>query len=413
MVGGGGREHALAWKLAQEAEVHVAPGNALIARELPCHAVGASDLAGIVSLAQRLAVDVVVVGPEDPLIAGLADVLMAAGLPCFGPSQAAAQLEGSKAFSKAIMREAGIPTADFGTFSDPAAARAFAIARFDAGRQIAVKASGAALGKGVVVCDSREQALDAIEMMMVDRELGEAGQTVVLEDRLVGREFSLLTLVGGGGYFSLPIAQDHKRALDGDRGPNTGGMGTYSPVDWVRPEWIAETEARMVEPLIAAMKAPGTPYSGVLFTGVMVDHDRPYCLEYNVRFGDPETQTVMARLGPGLSESLFAVARGHAPLPVATLDHAAITVVLASAGYPGAYQKGLPIELGAMPAGVQCFGAGVGEAEGQLITLGGRVLALTATGKTLAEARSLAYRAAEVVNFSGKMMRSDIAASSL
>lgn len=409
VVGSGGREHALVWKLKQEAEVFCTPGNAGIAQECECFDVPATDQAGIGALCHRLNPDLVVIGPEDPLIAGLADFLRKESFAVFGPNQNAATLEGSKAWSKQMMVDAGVPTAAYQSFTDPEQAFAFAVARFAAGRQVVVKASGNALGKGVVVCSTIDEAEEAIGAMLVEREFGEAGANIVIEDRLNGREFSLLTVVSGRGYISLPIAQDHKRALDGDRGPNTGGMGTYSPCEWVSDDLLAQTESQIVKPMVEHLANKGIDYRGVLFSGVMVVDDVPNCLEYNVRFGDPETQTVIQRLGSGFAALLFAAATGQ-PLPkMATLENAVVTVVMASAGYPGRYKKHVPIHIGKLPPGVLVFHAGTGKSDGELVTTGGRVLGVSASASTLPEARTLAYAGVESIRFNGSTCRKDIA----
>lgn len=409
VVGSGGREHALVWRLSQEAEVFAAPGNPGIAEIAECFDVSAMDLDGIVKLAQGLDVDYVVVGPEDPLIAGLGDRLRAAGIAVTGPDASGAALEGSKALSKEVMARAGVPTAAFQTFTDLTAARLYTLGRFDSGRQVAVKASGAALGKGVVVCSTFDEADEALTMMLDRGELGDAGKTVVVEDRLMGREFSLLTLVSEDSYLSLPVSQDHKRIFDHDQGPNTGGMGTCSPVAWLDPALIRETELRVVEPTIQAMKAAGTPYRGILFSGLLVEGDTPYCLEFNVRFGDPETQTLMPMLGEGFAASLADVANGRSITPMApNRVHASISVVLASGGYPGPVEKGRLITIGPLPDGVTLFHAGTKLVDGKLVTNGGRVLAVNAVGSTLQEARDLAYEGVKQVSFDGMQFRSDI-----
>ena len=303
------------------------------------------DHAEVTELAKKLEVDYVVVGPEDPLIGGLADALRGEGISVVGPGREGATLEGSKAFSKSMMVEAGVPTARGGEFKHPDTAKAFAAEFFAAGNGVAVKASGAALGKGVVVCTELEQALAAIDDMMVHKVHGTAGETVVVEQMLVGQEFSLLTLVSGQSYQSLPVSQDYKRAFDGDRGPNTGGMGTYSPVGWLDQSVVEETERTVVEPLLQLMAGKGIDFRGVLFSGLMVEDGVPYCLEYNVRFGDPETQTVMRRLGAGFADALYCVAKGEQVPQIGVSPLSATTVVLASGGYPGSYEKGKVIEI--------------------------------------------------------------------
>lgn len=405
VVGSGGREHALAWKLSQEHEVVCAPGNPGIAQDVETVPIAASDTAGLVNLAKGF--DLVVIGPEDPLVNGLADALREAGTLVFGPGAAGARLEASKAFSKAAMQAAGVPTAAFGSFTDAKAATEFARARFDSGAAVAVKASGNALGKGVVVCDRLEQAEEAIRQMMVDRIFGDAGAEVVVEERLVGSEFSLLTLVSDAGFVSLPVAQDHKPAYEGNQGPNTGGMGTVSPPRWVSSELVARTEAEVVTPVLAYLKSQGIQFRGVLFSGLMVQDGKAYCLEYNVRFGDPETQSLTMRLGTGFGQALYAVATGTT-MPVQVLDNAAATVVVASGGYPGEYQKGLPIEIKPLPEGAKLFHAGTTLREGQLVTAGGRVIAASASAPTLEEARAKANQAAEAVRFEGAFFRRDI-----
>ncbi|AIE86811.1 phosphoribosylamine/glycine ligase [Fimbriimonas ginsengisoli Gsoil 348] len=408
VVGGGGREHALAWKLAQEAEVLCAPGNPGIAGDVECVPVRQDDFAGLLELCRHREVDLVVVGPEDPLIAGLGSFLREHGITVYGPGKQAAQLEGSKAFSKELMFEAGIPTAEFLSFHDPNEAKTYVRERFANGRQVAVKASGNALGKGVVVCETELEAEEAIDQMMVQRIFGDAGSVVVIEDRLRGPEFSLLTIVGDEHFVSLPIAQDHKQAFDGDKGPNTGGMGAYSPVDWVTSDMVAETEERVVAPALRRLRERGILYRGTLFSGLMMDEGQIYCLEYNVRFGDPEIETLVLRLGFGFANALYEAALGHKITPPEVLRNAAVSVFVASGGYPGSIRKGLPIELGRTPEGAKLFHAGTAEQDGKLVTNGGRVVAACASGATFEEARRLAYLAAEGVRFEGAFYRSDI-----
>lgn len=411
IVGSGGREHALVWKLAQEAEVICTPGNPGIAQIAEVAHVAPSDFEGIGRLVKDREIDLVVIGPEDPLIAGLADFLRAQGVLVYGPNQDGAKLEGSKAWSKELMVAAGVPTAQHATFDDSADAKKYVQARFAAGRGVVVKASGAALGKGVVVAESEAEALDSVEMMMVRAGLGEAGSTVVIEERLRGREFSLLTMVSGEHILSLPVAQDYKRVGDGDMGPNTGGMGTYSPVSWVTDELVAQTENQVVKPLLAELKKRGIDYRGTLFSGLMVEDGEVSCLEYNVRFGDPETQSVMRRLGRGFAAAIYACAAGE-PIPsVEVLDQAAVTVVLASEGYPGSYPKGREISLGELGHDVVVFHAGTVLSEGRLVTNGGRVLAVSGVGETIEDARKMAYEAVLQISFEGAFCRNDIASA--
>lgn len=407
VVGSGGREHALAWKLSQDDEVICAPGNAGIASDVECVPIAINDFAGILNLAKDRNVDLVVVGPEDPLVMGLADALRDQGFLVFGPGKFAAQLEGSKAFSKAMMMRAGVPTAAYQTFIDGQAAKDYCRKMFDSGKQVAVKASGNALGKGVVVCGTYEEAEFGIDQL---RALGEAGRTLVIEERLAGREFSLLTLVSDTGVHSLPIAQDYKRINDGDMGPNTGGMGTYSPLDWVGEGIVEQVESEVVLPVVQALKEDKSDYRGVLFSGLMVTPDGPKCIEYNVRFGDPETQSVMMRIGSGLRDALLACAKGDDIPPVEVINNAVTTVVLASGGYPGDYQKGKTIKIGSMPEGVKVFHAGTKQDGDDLVTNGGRVLAVTGQAQQAETSRSLVYDAIKEISFEGMHYRTDIGA---
>lgn len=407
MIGGGGREHALAWKLSQEAEVICAPGNAGIAEDVECVAIPVHDFAGIVKLAKEREVDLVVVGPEDPLIAGLADALREQGFPTFGPGRVAAQLEGSKAFAKAMMQRAGVPTASYQTFIDAEKAKEYCREQYSQNKQVALKASGNALGKGVIVCDTIEQAISGIDQL---KALGEAGRTLVIEERLTGPEFSLLTIVSDQGIYSLPVAQDHKRVFDNDQGPNTGGMGTYSPLPRITDEVVTQVENEVVLPIIQALKEDKIEYRGILFSGLMMTPDGPKCIEYNVRFGDPETQTVMMRLGKGLADALFAAAKGEAILPIEVKDCHALTIALASGGYPGDYEKGKPINIGSLNESVKVFHAGTALKDGKLVTNGGRVLGVSALGDTSEQARTKAYDAIKQISFDGMHYRTDIGA---
>lgn len=411
VVGSGGREHALVWKLAQEAEVFCSPGNAGIAQECECFDVETTDLEGLVKLVDRLRADLVVIGPEDPLISGLADRLIESqlGVPVLGPFADGARHEGSKAWSKKMMSDALVPTASGQAFHDHSEAVAFAESRFDSGFQVVVKASGAALGKGVVVCDTLDQAQDALAGMMLEARFGEAGRTVVVEDRLSGREFSLLTLVSGPYSWTLPVAQDYKRALDGDNGPNTGGMGSCSPVDWVDDNMLAQAEEAIVRPMVRHMAKKGMDYRGVLFSGVMLHDGKPYCLEYNVRFGDPETQSVLRKVGPGFANSLLQVAEGQQVPSLGILPDAAVTVVVASGGYPEAYEKGKKVTIGPLQDGVKVFHAATKILNGDLVTNGGRVLGVSAVAGSVCEARRLAYEGVRQIHFEGMHFRTDIA----
>ena len=411
VIGSGGREHALAWKLAQEGhEVASAPGNPGTAQLGPNFNAPVHDRRALLVAANEYKPDLIVVGPEEPLIAGLADMFRENGFNVFGPGQDAARLEGSKAFAKDMMKRSGVPTAEYQVFSDPGAAKEFVASRFGAGRQVAVKASGAAQGKGVVVCASQVEAEEAVGRMLIEKSYGEAGRTIVVEDKLVGREFSLMTLVSGSHLHSLPVARDYKRAFDGDGGANTGGMGTCSPVAEVDTDLVALSEETVVRPILGTLSELGIDFRGVLFSGLMLTESGPECLEYNVRFGDPETQTVVRRLCGGFGEALLACSVGDQIPNLATEPGAVVTVVLASGGYPDPFQTGLPVSIGNVPEGVVLFHAGTSEHEGQLVTSGGRVIGVSAKADNLDAARNLAYRGCEAVSFSGMQFRSDIGA---
>lgn len=406
LVGGGGREHALAWKLGREADILAAPGNPGIAQIAPCHAAPSGDFPAIFDLARRFRPDLVVIGPEAPLIAGLADQLRAHDFAVLGPGADGARLEGSKAWSKALMTEAGIPTAAYRSFQDAEAARRYV---GELGGACVVKASGAALGKGVVVAHSEAEACEAVEAMLVHGAFGDAGAEIVIEEMLAGPEFSVLTLCSGQDIFSLPVAQDYKRALEADRGPNTGGMGSYSPVPHVPLDRVYEVEARVVRPILTTLEQRGIDFRGVLFSGLMVHRNEIRCLEFNVRFGDPETQTVVRRLGSGCAGALLACAKGDPIPPVPILENAAVTVVVVSEGYPGEYQKGIEIDIEPLPDGVVAFHAGTRRRGDTLVTDGGRVLAVSAAADNLEQARQLAYQGVQCVHFAGARSRSDIA----
>lgn len=409
VIGGGGREHALCWKFDQEGhEVFCAPGNPGIHEVAHVFPVAVNDRKALLEAANQAQPDLIVIGPEDPLIAGMGDMFREHGFAVFGPDQAAARLEGSKSFSKDMMKRAGIPTARYQSFSDPGAAKDYVASEYGAGRSVVVKASGAALGKGVILCDSVEDANLAIDGMLVGMEFGEAGRTIVVEERLHGQEFSLLTLVSGQEILSLPVAQDYKRIGDGDTGLNTGGMGTYSPVDWVSNELVRRAEDEVVRPILASLADLEIEYRGVLFSGLMVVDGEPICLEYNVRFGDPETQSVVRRLGEGFAEALLACSKGEAIPKVPVLDEAVCTVVVASEGYPGEYEKGRSVEIGELLDGVEVFHAGTAIVNDELVTSGGRVVAVSATGTDAEEARAKAYAGVGGVRFEGMVYRKDI-----
>lgn len=415
LIGSGGREHALAWKLAQSplAEViYVAPGNPGIA-ELPkceCISLNVEDLDAVAKFAEDNAIGLTVVGPEAPLVAGLADVLEAKGLAVFGPSKAAAQLEGSKAFSKAIMAKYNVPTAFFKTCEDKETALAYVEEK---GAPIVIKADGLAAGKGVVVAMNKQDALDAVEDMMGNNIFGSAGARVVIEEFMDGEEASLLAFTDGKTIVPMIASQDHKRVGDGDQGPNTGGMGTYAPAPVLTEELRVKATETILKPMIAAMQAEGTPYKGCLYAGLMVKGDSIKVVEFNCRFGDPETQVVLPLLDSDLVEVMLACAKGNlADIDVQWKKQAAVCVVMASEGYPGSYKKGLPItglaEANALEGAV-VFHAGTKMVDGQVATNGGRVLGVTAVAEDIKAARDKAYEAVEKINFSGAFCRKDIA----
>ncbi len=412
VVGSGAREHALCARLAASPlvrEVLCAPGNAGIAADASLRPVAADDLDGLVALCLRERVDLVVPGPEAPLVAGLADRLAAAGVACFGPTAAAARLEGSKGFSKDFMARHGIPTAAYARFDDLARAAAYVRS---VKHRVVVKADGLAAGKGVTVCDDVDQALAALARALRDGAFGHAGREVVVEERLEGPEVSLHVACDGERYVVLGAAQDHKRLGDGDVGPNTGGMGAYSPV----PAWTPALEARAlreaVEPTLRGIAREGSPFRGVLFIGLMLTADGPRVLEYNVRFGDPECAVLLARLEGDVAPWLLGCARGALdPRDVRLRDVASVGVVVAAEGYPEAPRRGAPIgglDAAARVPGVRVLHAGTARAGGGWVTAGGRVLLVVATAPTFDEARARAYEAVDAVELPGARVRRDI-----
>ena len=412
IVGGGGREHALAWKIAQSPLVETllaAPGNPGIARHARCVEVGVDAHRELVELARRERVDLVVVGPEAPLVAGLADRFAEAGLIVFGPSARAAAIEGSKAFSKDLMRRYAIPTARFSTFDAAAAARRFCR---ELGAPLVVKADGLAAGKGAIVCPTLDEADAAIAECMERKAFGAAGARVVVEEFMVGQEVSFFTLSNGGDAMALAAAEDHKAVFDADRGPNTGGMGCYSPV----PAFDEALEKRVMEtivrPTLAALAREGAPYRGVLYTGLMLTAEGPKVVEFNCRFGDPECQALMVRTPGDLVPLLLAAARGEAWPPARSWSSSAsVCVNVASGGYPGKYQTGLPIrgiEAARARDGVQVFHAGTAMRDGRLVTAGGRVLGVTAVAQSIDAAITVAYAAVRDISFEGMHYRTDI-----
>ena len=414
VVGGGGREHALAWTIAASPLVErllCAPGNPGIAAEAECVPVAAEDVEGLAALAQRERIDLVVVGPEAPLAAGLADALRQTGIAVFGPGRAAARLESSKAFMKDLARRAGIPTAGFAVFDDAGAAIAHIRAH---GAPVVVKADGLAAGKGVTVAATVKEAEAAVRAAMVERAFGEAGATVVVENCLGGEEVSAFALADGERVLMLETAQDYKRVGEGDSGPNTGGMGSHSPAPPVTPELAARIEQEIFLPAIRQMAADGTPYRGVLFAGLMIADGDPKLLEFNVRFGDPETQALMLRLRSDLLPALLAAAEGNlSHVDLRWSDEASVCVVMANGGYPGPYERGGEIAgLDRLPDGVTVFHAGTAAAEdGRVLATGGRVLGICAAGAARSEARALAYRGVDAIDWPGAFCRRDIARS--
>ena len=413
VVGSGGREHALALAIRRSpmcSALLCAPGNAGIASVADCRPISAEDIDALVALAKSERVDLVVVGPEAPLVAGLVDRLEAAGIMAFGPRASAAWLEGSKAFMKEICDRAGIPTAAWGRFSDAQSARNFIRER---GAPIVVKADGLAAGKGVVVAATVDQALEAIDQIMGARVFGAAGATVVIEEFLAGEEASFFALCDGRTAIALGAAQDHKRVGDGDTGPNTGGMGAYAPASIVTPAMATQVMNAIVRPTLAAMADAGTPFRGILFAGLMIDGVKAKLLEFNVRFGDPECEALMARLDSDLVELILGACRGDlAGRAVAWKPDPAIAVVMATNGYPGNYAKGSVIgglDQAARVPGVSVLHAATArDADGNITAQGGRVLDIVATGPTLAEARDRAYRAIDMIEWPEGFCRRDI-----
>ncbi len=414
IVGSGGREHTLVWRLHQDASVDeliAAPGNAGIAGLARCVPVAADDVEGLTELAVREHVDLVVVGPELPLTLGLADRLKDRGIDCFGPGADGARLEGSKAWSKGLMERAGIPTAGYEVFTGLEEALAY----LDRGEgPIVVKASGLAAGKGVIVCEDHEQARRAVREMLADDRFGEAGHTVVIEDFLQGEEASILALTDGMCLLPLVPSQDHKRAHDGDLGPNTGGMGAYAPAPVVTGEVMHRVRARVLEPLLKTLSEEGITYHGVIYAGLMIDEaGDPHVVEFNCRFGDPEAQVVLPLVEGDLAQALLAAAQGRLDPDSLTMGSgAAVCVVMASGGYPGSYEKGHPIEgLGSVEdrGDVEVFHAGTDRRDGRVVTAGGRVLGVTAMGPDISSAVGRAYGAVERIGFQDAFWRSDIA----
>ncbi|MBL7133893.1 MAG: phosphoribosylamine--glycine ligase [Phycisphaerae bacterium] len=417
LIGGGGREHALAWKIAQSKlcdRLWAAPGNPGISRHGECLDIQADDLPAIVAFARENAVDLVVVGPEDPLAAGIADALKEAHVPCFGPVASGARIEADKAYAKNLMKSAAVPTAEARIFTDLRAAKDYVLTR-DQG--VAVKAAGLAKGKGVIVCPEPYQAIKPLEQIMGEKIFGDAGNTVLIEEMLVGQEATVLAFCDGKNIYPMEPLQDHKPIGDGGTGPNTGGMGAYSPVPIIDGDMMARIEREVLVPIVDAMRRDFGRYEGVLYAGLIFTAAGPKVIEFNCRFGDPECQPLMMRLKSDLVEAMVATAEHK--LDQVTLEwdpRAAVCVVMASGGYPGSYQKGheiTGIDAAEALGDVKAFHAGTGLVDGKLVTSGGRVLGVTALGDTIADAQKLAYQAVDKITWKDCYCRRDIAARAL
>ena len=412
IVGSGGREHAIAWKVAQSPRVekiYCAPGNAGIEEYAQCVDIGAMEFEKLAAFAKEEQIDLTVIGMDDPLVGGVVDVFEREGLRVFGPRKNAAVLEGSKAFSKDLMKKYGIPTAAYENFTDPKAALAYLeTAKFP----IVLKADGLALGKGVLICQDLEEAKAGVREIMEDKKFGSAGNTMVIEEFMTGREVSVLSFVDGKTIKTMTSAQDHKRAMDGDQGLNTGGMGTFSPSPFYTPEVDAFCREHIYQPTVDAMAKEGRPFKGVIFFGLMLTADGPRVLEYNARFGDPEAQVVLPRMKNDIVDVFEACIDGTLDqVDLQFEDNAAVCVVLASEGYPVSYEKGFPIrglENFKDKDGYYVFHAGTKKKDGQIVTNGGRVLGVVAKGEDLKKARANAYEAIKLVEFDNKYYRHDI-----
>ena len=413
IVGSGGREHAIAWSVAKSPKVdkiYCAPGNAGISEYAECVAIGAMEFEKLADFAEENKVDLTIIGMDDPLVGGVVDVFEARGLKVFGPRKNAAILEGSKAFSKDLMKKYGIPTAAYENFDDPQ--KALDYLHTQAKFPIVLKADGLALGKGVLICNTLEEAEAGVKEIMEDKKFGSAGNTMVIEEFMTGREVSVLSFVDGKTIRTMTSAQDHKRAMDGDKGLNTGGMGTFSPSPFYTKEVDEFCKQHVYQATVDAMAAEGRPFVGIIFFGLMLTAEGPKVLEYNARFGDPEAQVVLPRMKTDIIEVMEACVNGTLDkIELEFEDNAAVCVVLASDGYPVSYEKGYPItgfEKFHADEGYYCFHAGTKRNEKGIVTNGGRVLGVTAKGTTLKEARANAYKATEWIEFDNKYMRHDI-----
>jgi len=417
VVGGGGREHALVWKIAQSPRVrkiYAAPGNAGMTQLAECAAVGAEDIPGLLSFAKSRAVDLTIVGPEGPLSLGIVDEFRRSGLRVFGPAKRAAEIEANKAFTKDLMRKYGIPSAAYGTFTDRAQAEAYVRSK---GAPIVVKAAGLAAGKGVVVAETVEEALDAVELIMGKRAFGAAGDVVVIEECLRGEEASFMAFTDGRTVVPMASSQDHKRVFDADKGPNTGGMGAYSPAPVVTKQIEQQVMERVMVPTVRAMEQEDRFFQGVLYAGLMIHNGEAKVLEFNARFGDPETQPIMARLDSDLIDIIEAILDGRlASVPVRWKPGSSVCVVMASGGYPGSYAKGKEIsglEKAAGHRNVIVFHSGTALRDGKVVTDGGRVLGVTGLGTSVADAIDAAYAGVREISFEGAHFRRDIGARAL
>ncbi|MBV6717348.1 phosphoribosylamine--glycine ligase [Paenibacillus chitinolyticus] len=414
VIGRGGREHAIVWSLRKSPKVTAlfcAPGNGGIAELAECVPITEFQFAEIAEFVRQNAIDLVVVGPDDPLYEGIVDYLEEHGIRAYGPNRAAAEIEGSKVFMKHLLKKYEIPTAAYEAFEDYEAALAYLR---KLGAPIVIKADGLAAGKGVIVASTLEEAEKALKEIMVEKQFGASGNRVVIEEFLQGQEMSLLAFVDGNVVKPMVPSQDHKPVFDGDKGPNTGGMGTYSPVPHIPQEIVQQALDTIVKPAAEAMVKEGRPFRGVLYAGLMITADGPKTIEFNARFGDPETQVILPRLKTDLLEIILATLEGRlADLEIEWSEEAAVCVILASGGYPGSYPKGLPIEGLDAAGGALVFHAGTALEEGRLVTSGGRVLGVTALGRDIADAREKAYAAADRIFFEGKQNRTDIALKAL
>ena len=413
LVGSGGREHALAWKLAQSKrlkKLYIAPGNPGTAQFGENVDIADTDIEGLVKFARGADVNFAIIGPEDPLAGGAVDAFEAAGIKAFGPSGKAAQLEGDKAFAKQIMRANSIPTAESRTFTTFVDAKSYIASRDEA---VVIKAAGLAKGKGVFVCDEPSDGILAAEQIMVDKIFGEAGETVIVEDKLLGQEASILAFVDGRSIYVMETSQDHKPIGDGDTGPNTGGMGAYSPAPIVTDKLMEQIVREILVPTVDGMNRNDTPYRGILYAGVMLTQGGPRVLEFNVRFGDPETQPILMRMKSDLLDVMEAVCDGRlGDISIQWDERPAVCVVMSSGGYPGSYEKGKVIsglDEAAKLKDVFVFHAGTAQQGSDIVTSGGRVLGVTALGDTIADAKAKAYEAVDKIRFDGAYCRRDIA----